>query len=182
MFAKVIYSRQMIRHFGPGWIFRRIGYLASQKASLLERRMKPVQWDDVPLESFLQDITLAKSEEYLAWRRTEPAPFFFRSIDCEAYRAFFDQWDRDTEDPVRAAADTVRGVMKFFGHHLISTGFPPDWHRNPMTSERAPSSRHWSRINEFAYGDIKTIWEMSRFAFVYPLVRAYWRSCDEIYA
>src|SRR5262249_14485641 len=34
----------------------------------------------------------------------------------------------------------------------------------------------------FAHGDIRVIWEPSRFAFAYDLVRAYWRTGDERYA
>jgi len=182
MLNKVRYSGQMLRHFGAGWMLKRAGYLVSQKTGLLEYRMKSVPWDSVPLGSFLKDITLSEPGSYFSWRHKGPVPFFFTPADLEIYRTFVERWDGGSEDPVREASETVRGVMRFFRCQPLSTGFPPDWHKNPMTSERVDSTRHWSRINEFAHGDIKTIWEMSRFTFVYPLVRAYWRSCDEIYA
>jgi len=35
---------------------------------------------------------------------------------------------------------------------------------------------------DFAAGDINLVWEINRFGFVYPLVRAYWRTFDERYA
>jgi asparagine synthase (glutamine-hydrolysing) len=44
-----------------------------------------------------------------------------------------------------------------------------------------PNSMHWSQIGDFQQGDIKLIWEPSRFAFAYLLVRAYWRTGDERY-
>jgi len=182
MLNKARYSGQMLRHFGAGWLFKRIGYIASQKAGMLERRMKSVSWEDVPLRSFLKDITLADHGKYFSWRHEKPVPFFFRPKDGQAYRMFFPQWDLGGNNPMHEAEDIIRGKIKFFDHHVISTGFPPDWHRNFMTSERVPADRHWSRINEYAYGDVKTIWEVNRFLFVYPLVRAYWRSRDEVYA
>jgi hypothetical protein len=37
-------------------------------------------------------------------------------------------------------------------------------------------------LNEFAAGDIKTLWEQGRFGFVFPLVRAFARSGDPRYA
>jgi len=36
-------------------------------------------------------------------------------------------------------------------------------------------------LSDFGFGDIKLIWELNRFSFVYPLVRAYWRTGDEQY-
>ncbi|HLF84875.1 MAG TPA: alginate lyase family protein, partial [Blastocatellia bacterium] len=41
---------------------------------------------------------------------------------------------------------------------------------------------HWSEIGDFDHGDIKIIWEPSRFGFAYALVRAYWRTGYESYA
>ncbi len=45
-----------------------------------------------------------------------------------------------------------------------------------------PDGIHWSRIDEHAYGDIKLVWELSRFTFAYDLVRAYLRTNDARYA
>ncbi|MDZ7696582.1 MAG: heparinase II/III family protein [Deltaproteobacteria bacterium] len=65
---------------------------------------------------------------------------------------------------------------------MVDAGFPLDWHRNAFTGQVAPRDLHWSEISDFEYGDIKLIWEPSRFGFVYDLVRAYWRTGDEKYA
>lgn len=184
MLTKARLLGQMLRHFGTRWLFNKIGYLVSQKAGLLERRMKQVPWDDVPLGSFLKDITLSDPKKYLAWRLSEPVPFFFRQDDGGVYREMFAQWDHDDNHPLHEANDIILGNVTFFNHHVISAGFPPDWHRNYMapTSGNVPVDKHWSRINEYGYGDIKTIWEVNRFSFVYTLVRAYWRSHNEVYA
>lgn len=181
MLPGFVHSRLMLRHFGARWLCSRIWYLASQKAGLLEYRMKPVMWDQVPLASFLSDPALASPEAYVAWRQTNPAPFFFQPKDRARYQALLAQWDQDSKKPAQEATEIMHGRLKLFGHRRIPTGFPPDWHKNPLTSHTIPFSIHWSRINEFAYGDIKAVWELSRFSFVYPLVRAYWRSRDEAY-
>jgi len=65
---------------------------------------------------------------------------------------------------------------------MIHAGFPPDWHRDPFNGQKAPEELHWSRIGDFDFGDIKILWEPSRFGFVYPLVRAYCRTGDERFA
>lgn len=72
--------------------------------------------------------------------------------------------------------DVVRGLqppshwlhqVRYFGNHSISVhDIPPDWHLNPIsnTSIKAPE-RPWFDIPDFDadVGDIKTIWEASRF-------------------
>lgn len=48
----------------------------------------------------------------------------------------------------------------------------PDWHTHPLTGYSYPRHLHWSRIEDFSdKGDIKFIWEKSRFTFLYDLVR-----------
>ena len=93
---------------------------------------------------------------------------------------------RSSPDGTRAAGRWPRGstqikagLFTYFEHTTRLVGCPPDWHRNPFTGVAAPRDVHWSRIDERALGDIKVIWEPSRFAWVYPLVRHYWREGDE---
>jgi len=51
-----------------------------------------------------------------------------------------------------------------------------------MTGDEAPAGVHWSAIREFAFGDIKCIWELSRFSWAFALARAYARTHEERYA
>jgi asparagine synthase (glutamine-hydrolysing) len=53
---------------------------------------------------------------------------------------------------------------------------------NPFTGERLPDDRHWSAIDDFGGGDVKGVWELSRFGFAFALVRAYWRTGDDAHA
>lgn len=49
------------------------------------------------------------------------------------------------------------------------TAAPPDWHRNPLTGVRVErSDRNWWEIPDFdpRLGDVKTVWECSRFDWV----------------
>lgn len=84
-------------------------------------------------------------------------------------------------EPVAEADALLRGNWRFFQHLPIEVGFPPQWHLNPLSGHRAPANRHWSQIGDFDYGDIKLIWELSRFSVAYALVRAYAASRDERY-
>ena len=57
-----------------------------------------------------------------------------------------------------------------FGYHPVSvTTTPPDWHTNLLTGKRVPQpDRDWWLIPDFdlAIGDIKSVWELSRFDWV----------------
>lgn len=48
-----------------------------------------------------------------------------------------------------------------------------DWHTNPLTGHCYPKNEHWSDLNDFSTkaGDIKYVWEKSRFTFLYDLIR-----------
>ena len=49
----------------------------------------------------------------------------------------------------------------------------PDWHSNPINGFVYPKFQHWSDVDDFSLkaGDIKYVWEKSRFTFLYDLIR-----------
>jgi hypothetical protein len=67
----------------------------------------------------------------------------------------------------------LRGGFKYFSNRTVDAGFPPDWFTNPFGGARGRMGCHWSRIGDFAGGDIKGVWELGRFAFSFPLIRAF---------
>jgi hypothetical protein len=50
---------------------------------------------------------------------------------------------------------------------------PTDWHTHPITGYRYDPARHWTTLQDISIpaGDIKYIWERSRFNFLYDLIR-----------
>ena len=81
---------------------------------------------------------------------------------------------------VAEANDILAGRFCLFSAHYVEAGFPPRWNRNQMTGEAAPCRPHWSTLA--IPGDIKCIWELSRFAWAFPLARAYARTRESRYA
>ena len=75
-----------------------------------------------------------------------------------------------------ADADKITsGHLKYYSRHWIKTGNPPDWHLNPFVGiHNSDSKNHWTKVSEFGTkaGDIKNIWEASRFEWVVTLARA----------
>ncbi len=57
------------------------------------------------------------------------------------------------------------------------------WNMNPVTKVKADTTLNWNRLPDFGeYGDIKLIWEASRFPQVYSFINAYAATKDEKYA
>lgn len=173
--------RYVLRYFGPGWIIFRVWYAFKKWITTLSGAPRIESWDFHPLDSYFTDPSLAVPETYLDYRRSQ-APRFFFSPDLRAsYSDYFAHWDTDENNSVAEADRIVQGEFRYFFASWIPAGIPPEWHTNPFTKEHAPPDRHWTRIDDFSYGDIKAIWEINRFGFVYTLVRAYWRTGDKRY-
>ena len=172
----------MWRHFGPRWLAFRLRYAATSRTGGLRRRTPPTRWEDQPFADCLLDKSLADPGAYLHYRRQQAPRFFYASDDSPAYQHLFARWDEGRGEAVELADDIASGTQMFFSRVPFEVGFPPAWDTNHLTGQRAPSDRHWSEIGDFACGDIKLIWEPSRFHSAYALVRAYWRTGDERHA
>jgi len=74
------------------------------------------------------------------------------------------------------ADNIVKGVIPYYSYHWIQQSLPPNWFINPFNSKECQdSTKHWTRIPDFNenLGDIKNVWEASRFTWVGILARAY---------
>lgn len=166
------------KYFGTRWLARRGFYALNLRSGSFRRRMPAQKWTDPAMSKGLP----ADAEKFLEERRKRGPRFFFSSTQRETYRPLLLHWDDETRRSVTQAEGIARGVFRLFEHEDRPLGFPPNWHTNPITGARSPTDCHWSEISDFKFGDIKTIWEPSRFGFAYPLVRAYWRSGHERFA
>lgn len=86
---------------------------------------------------------------------------------------------------LRQTADAiVSGRLTWFSYHEFEVGTIPNWFKNPFSGEViADPLKHWTELSDFDLniGDIKTIWEPSRFDWLTHLARAYRVFGDEIY-
>jgi asparagine synthase (glutamine-hydrolysing) len=85
---------------------------------------------------------------------------------------------------IAEADGLLAGRMIYFQGRTADTGFPFGWLVNPFTGEAADVKRHWCDRDDFepAQGDIRVLWESSRFGWAHVLVRAYAAAHDERYA
>lgn len=92
------------------------------------------------------------------------------------------------EAPARPAGFAVperrvaAGRFPFFSDRVVEAGRPPDWHRHQVGGAVLPGDVHWSRLGDFASGDIKEVWELSRFGWAYELVRRGGAESAEVFA
>jgi hypothetical protein len=79
------------------------------------------------------------------------------------------------------AQELLDGRIRVFSGRSVAVGSPPDWFLNVCTGQRVPSGGHWTEIGDFSQGDIKGVWEASRWSWAWVLVRAWQKTADERY-
>lgn len=169
----------LLRYFGVRWVAYRARFAVERRAGVLAHRERFLDVASSPWLGRLAGGRFDTAEAYAAYRRADAPRLLASPGNPEVCRQALAVWDNGGR-PVAAQVDQIKtGLFTYFGHTTAHVGCPPDWHRNPFTGAAAPRDAHWSRIDERALGDIKVIWEPSRFAWVYPLVRHYWREGDE---
>lgn len=106
------------------------------------------------------------------------------SIDVHAIAGFLKALPDEAKAALITAADNAcEGRILGFSSIPLDYGNPIDWQLNPLTIKRFDASTKWFKIPDFdpECGDIKVIWEISRFTHFYFLSRAYLLTGDEKY-
>lgn len=81
---------------------------------------------------------------------------------------FFKEIDFKREENIQPATNGII-EMNYFGWFRIPvSNTPPDWHYNFLTKKRADDASKWWKISDFQQdvGDIKAVYELSRFGWV----------------
>jgi hypothetical protein len=105
------------------------------------------------------------------WPVVSPVASAFRPLAVQPPEGPFDS----------EAHDIGHGAFRPFSWAARQLGFPPKWNVNLLSGSTLPADRHWTELPDFDFGDIKGVWELSRWFWAYPLGRAYLRTKDEIH-
>ncbi len=175
---------QIIRLLGPRWALWRAGYALRKASGLIKRRFPTPAWDEVRLQDLLREGIPSDPQEYRAWREKCEARFFFPP-GSPPERALLERMigEADRRRTIQIADDSCRGRFLYFSRHIFDLGWPPDWLLNPISKTRHENTTHWCDYPTFSpgLGDVKEVWEPSRFACAYWLLRAYALTGDEKY-
>ena len=144
---------QILSNMGWRYIFFRASYELKRKAGF-QKRKYPV---NPPMEHF---ISLKN------WRKSTPV-FFFDSKDTISFKKTPSKSLEDEAERILA------GYLKFFSAFEINVGKDIDWKKNPQSGYRYPENQHWTEVVDYSQntGDIKFVWESSRFSFLYTIIR-----------
>lgn len=99
--------------------------------------------------------------------------FDFNLLDIKRFLA---DLPPDKKDEVTHEADrAMEGIITGFSSVSLDYGNPINWHYNPITKTESRRDLKWYRISDFDenQGDIKTIWEASRFTHFLCFARAF---------
>lgn len=182
--SRLTRQAELLRRFGLRWVLFRAAYALRMKSGLLKRRFPRVDVEQIPLSDLVLPGTPTEPQAYVAFREAASPRFLFdlgKPPDAgELTRIATEAGRRRTLD---VADDYCRGRFLYYSRHVHDLGWPPDWMLNPFTGGGHDSTRHWCDTPTFSptLGDIKDVWEPSRFACAYWFVRAHAMTGDEKY-
>lgn len=129
---------------GLGPVARVAAYRFACKSGLYRRLLPQKQWEGD------REFFVRKPGPLLAWPEAQ------RPVVLERAHAL------------------LEGEMQYFSDATKKVGAPPDWFLDPFSATRLASAGHWSDCREFSGGDIKNVWEASRFEWA-PTLALAWR-------
>ncbi len=103
-----------------------------------------------------------------------PVKFFFTSREELKARKNSISLDEKTLESLQVANELIgNGHVPFFNAEFRFLGKDFDWLTHPETGYKYSPTQHWTKISELdpTIGDIKFVWEKSRFAYLYPVIR-----------
>ena len=137
---------------GPRYFFFRLFFEIRRRSGLLK-------------SSFPTNVLTQKWLTKTEWKSLSPA-FFFESRETLS----FPKSDITAQKLEADILKIKQGYIQFFSNEWLKVS---DWHTNPDTDYKYNPKKHWTEIPDFsaATGDIKYVWEKSRFSFLYSLIR-----------
>ncbi len=164
----------LLKEMGPRWVFYRGLYWLYQRTRLQQlffpaRQINFQQYSKLPLDFSKEEIKSCLN-------------FWLGKVDEHAnLRSFYNDYPEIQSQIKNRYTALKAGRFTFFSKLEFDLGLPPNWFLSPQTSKTSQANCHWTKIRDFdaSLGDIKFVWELSRFAWVYDLVRYYVLTEDE---
>jgi outer membrane protein assembly factor BamB len=150
---KITQYTQLLANMGLRYVAYRLFYELKRKSGALKWKFP----------AHIQPAQLINLSEW----KTISKPFFFQSREDL-------QLEKKPNNQLKESFENaIKGKIQFFSSGYFDLGTDYDWIKNPETGYKYDIRKHWTEINDFSKeaGDIKYVWEKSRFSFLYTIIR-----------
>lgn len=153
MLNKISLAFQLLKNMGPRYLAFRIFFEFKKRTGLLKRE-------------FPTNPLFTKFTSFTKWKR-DTIFLINSSLDFTKLEYPFIVDGQKNENQ-------KKGEFEFFSSLKFNLGSEFDWITNPETGFKYDINKHWTDINDFdpKVGDIKYVWEKSRFSFLYLTIRS----------
>lgn len=171
----------IIKNLGMDWFIFRSYYELKRKSGILKYKFKAEDINEVEIKN----ISYFDSEKELIDNWSIKTTFILDNLDLVKSRLTLVDFlsTKDKDEILNTADKAIKGKIKMFENWYADYGNPINWHYNPVSKEYSPKNEHWIDIEELGddFGDVKYIWEVSRFSQTFYFIRAYTLTNDEKY-
>jgi hypothetical protein len=122
--------------------------------------------------------------EHLFEKKVEIKQIDIFQVDTNGIEAFLNDFSLEVKNEIVMIADhAAEGKIYGFSSVELNYGNPINWHLNPITKIEVDKYIKWYKIPDFdpVRGDIKAVWEASRFTHFFYFARAYMITKDAKY-
>lgn len=156
------------------------------KASMAIVKEYGLIWSVDRLKYFIKLLMLKNLSclETLFEKQVEVRNINIFSFNVSKIKIFLDSLPEDKKNElIKIADNSINGRIKGFSSVDLDYGNPTDWHYSPLTGIKINNKHKWYEIPDFdsERGDIKIIWEVSRFTHFLFLTRAFLLTDDKKY-
>jgi hypothetical protein len=149
-FSRLFSLLQILRTLGWRWVLFRVWYFFFRRSGLLARRTPLLPWSAFP-DAFAENSVEPKLSSALLPPEVSAA---------------------ERETALAEGNAIIAGKFLLFSFHRRELGRFPQWNKSPLDASLAPAEQHWSTFGDFGFGDIKSIWELSRWPWAFALANA----------
>lgn len=182
--SRIKLVRHLFENMGPEWVLYRTKYAIAGKSGLLRRRFPTRDWDGYSLAELLANGVPTDLGELIQYRESSIPKFFPMPIGEDRRLILRDiAGERGVQRTIQIANEVLVGRILYYSRRSVDLGWPVNWLLNPFTGKEHECQTHWCDYPTFsaAHGDVKDVWEPSRFSLAFWLVRAYAMTADERY-
>ncbi len=171
---------------GFRWIACRAVYALKKGMGIFRKKCPTLKPEDVSFSSLVSPGIPSAPEAYYDYKNLDDKGCFFFSKGAPPSSEILKRTiSGNARDRIIAVANAYsKGEFLFYTNETHSLGIPLNWLFSPFTKSQHNAQVHWSDYPTFSetHGDIKDVWEPSRFACAFWLSRAYALTSEDKYA